>query len=192
MARALIATGSLDGILQCMACHLFGADSSITSAVEAPGPTWLWLSVAIATSAALVGCKKSEPDVVGFGLYEIGKSTPADGLICRPDGKQTYCFNNPSPSIAGHKTQTDLYFDGHADDAPLVEILVGIWACKPGSVSADLQAKMGEPTKVGDKRAMWHMKKMTIVAQLPKSDALCTVHFLDPKDTARADEIFAE
>jgi hypothetical protein len=145
------------------------------------------LAVALAASA---GCKKKEADPVGFGIFQIGKSTPKDGYVCRPDGEQTYCSNNPSPSIAGHKTQTDLYFRGHGDDAPLVEILVGVWGCRPGAVSADLEAKMGEPTQTADKRAYWKLKKMRVVAQLPKEDDLCTVHFLDPSESERLAELF--
>ena len=109
---------------------------------------------------------------------------------CRPEGSNTFCFLNRSPSIAGHKTQTDLYFRGHGDDAPLIEISVGVWNCQVGPVRTDLQQKLGEPTKVADRRAIWALKKMTVIALLPKDDELCMVHFLDPGDTKRIDSLF--
>ena len=147
--------------------------------------------VSLSLSLSVVGgCSKSEPELVGFHIYQIGTSTAADGYVCRPQDEQTYCSNNPSPRIAGHKTQTDLFFRGHAEDAPLVEILVGIWGCKPGQVGADLHAKMGEPSQVADKRAYWRLKKMTVVALLPKDKDLCTLHFLDHSETERIAELF--
>lgn len=145
--------------------------------------------VAVGLSAGACDKKKAEP--AGFGIFKIGKSTPADGFKCQPEGNYTFCFLNPSPPIAGHKTQTDLYFRGHAEDAPLMEIQVGIWACDPGAVSADLTAKMGEPTERATKRALWRLKKMTVVAQLPKDNELCMVHFLDPAEGKRIAELFA-
>jgi len=109
---------------------------------------------------------------------------------CRDEGSNTFCFLNRSPSIAGHKTQTDLYFRGHGDDAPLIEISVGVWNCQVGPVRTDLQKKLGEPTKVANTRAIWALKKMTVIALLPKDDELCMVHFLDTSDTKRIDSLF--
>jgi hypothetical protein len=151
-------------------------------------------SLVISALALLApGCTQ-DVEHVGFGVYQIGKSTPKDGYACRPQDEQTYCSNNPSPKIAGHKTQTDLFFRGHEENAPLVEILVGVWNCRPGDVGADLQGKVGKPTQVGDKRALWKLKKMTVVALLPRPDdkTLCTVHFLDHSETERIAELFPE
>lgn len=139
------------------------------------------------------GCnsKSEEPPKV-FNLYQIGKTSPADVGVCRPQGDQTYCSNNPTPKIGGHRTQTDLFFRGHEDDAPLVEILVAAWACKPGQISADLHVMIGEPTQVAGKRVYWRLKEMTVVALLPRSEdkTLCSVHFLDHSETERIAELF--
>lgn len=128
--------------------------------------------------------------MAGFGFFEIGKHTAKDGYVCRPDGELTYCSNNPTKTIAGHKTTTDLYFRGHGDDAPLAEILVGVWNCDPGPVSADLTGAMGEPTERAHKRDIWRLKKMTVIALLPREDDLCVVHFLDHGEKARIAELF--
>ena len=127
-----------------------------------------------------------------FGLYEIGVTTPADVGVCRPQDDQTYCSNNPSPKIGGGRTQTDLFFRGHEDDAPLVEILVAVWSCKPGQVSADLHKMLGEPTQVATKRTYWRLKEMTVIALLPRENNLCTLHFLDHTETERILELFPE
>lgn len=140
-----------------------------------------------------MSCSSGEGELVGFGKYKIGKTTPAHGYVmgkCRPEGENTFCFLNRSPSIAGHKTQTDLYFKGHEDDAPLIEISVGVWNCQVGPVSADLQSKLGDPKEVVGKRALWTLKKMTVIALLPKDEDLCMVHFLDPSDTKRIASLF--
>ncbi len=145
------------------------------------------------TCLGLLGCSSGEGELVGFGKYKIGKTTPADSYVmgkCRPEGSTTFCFLNRSPSIAGHKTQTDLYFRGHEEDAPLIEISVGVWDCQVGPVSADLQKKLGEPTELANKRALWSLKKMTVIALLPKDDELCMVHFLDNSDTKRIASLF--
>ena len=144
----------------------------------------------LALALALPGCSKKEPDWDGFGIFKIGVSTPADGYSCRPDGEQTTCFLNPSPSIAGHKTTTDLFFRGLEEDAPLVEILVGIDACQPGPIGADLTGKLGEPAERAARRSLWRLKKMTVVALLPREADLCVVHFLDPSEKARIAELF--
>jgi hypothetical protein len=109
---------------------------------------------------------------------------------CRPEGSNTFCFLNRSPSIAGHKTQTDLYFRGHGDDAPLIEISVGVWDCQVDPVRSDLQKKLGEPAQTANKRARWNLKKMTVIALLPKDKNLCMVHFLDNSDTKRIESLF--
>ena len=148
----------------------------------------------LAGGLILTGCSKKESELRGFYKYEIGKSTPADGYSCFPDKEQTKCVLNPSSTIAGHKTQTDLYFRGHAEDAPLVEIAVGIWACQPGKVSAELQGKLGEPVETADRRLLWKLKHMTVIALLPRSDnkELCMVHFVDPTETAQIAALFAD
>ena len=148
----------------------------------------------LATSCLLLlGCSSGEGELVGFGKYKLGKTTPGDDYVmgrCDPKGSNTFCFMNRSPSIAGHKTQTDLYFRGHGEDAPLIEIQVGVWDCKVGPVSQDLHKKLGEPTEAADKRALWALKKMTVVALLPQDSNLCMVHFLENSDTKRIDSLF--
>tara|TARA_R110002073_G_scaffold336577_1_gene535922 strand:+ start:5862 stop:6536 length:675 start_codon:yes stop_codon:yes gene_type:complete len=148
----------------------------------------------LATSCLLLfGCSSGEGELVGFGKYKLGKTTPGDSYVmgrCDPKGSNTFCFMNRSPSIAGHKTQTDLYFRGHGDDAPLIEIQVGVWDCKVGPVSQDLHKKLGEPTEAADKRALWTLKKMSVVALLPMDSNLCMVHFLETSDTKRIDSLF--
>ncbi len=170
--------------------HQFSANSS---ASRLQGPIFPLVLLLAGLSLALAGgCSKQteeEPPKV-FGLYQIGKTTPADVGACRAQDDQTYCSNNPSPKIGGGRTQTDLFFRGHADDAPLVEILVGVWTCKPGQVSADLYKMFGEPTQVGEKRTYWRLKEMTIVALLPKENDLCTLHFLDHSEKDRIAELF--
>jgi hypothetical protein len=145
------------------------------------------------TLGGISGCKSGDKELVGFGKYKIGETTPADSYVmgkCRPEGSETFCFLNRSPSIAGHKTQTDLYFRGHEEKAPLIEIQVGVWNCQPGPVSADLQSKLGDPTQIADKRAMWALKKMTVIALLPKDKELCMVHFLAPTESKRIASLF--
>ncbi len=148
----------------------------------------------LATACLVAGaCSKDNGDLIGFGKYKIGKTTPADDYVmgkCRPDGDLTFCFLNRSPSIAGHKTQTDLYFQGHAEDAPLIEISVGVWDCQVDPVSRDLESKMGLPDETANKRAIWRLKKMTVIALLPKDDQLCMVHFLDNGDSKRIAKLF--
>lgn len=143
-----------------------------------------------ATAACSKPAPKEKPKV--FGLYQIGETTPADVGACRPQDDQTYCSNNPSPKIGGGRTQTDLFFRGHADDAPLVEILVGVWACKAGQVSADLHKMFGEPTQVAKKRSFWRLEEMTIIALLPMENDLCTLHFLDHTEKDRIAELFPQ
>lgn len=135
-------------------------------------------------------CSKSESELVGFHKYEIGKTTKKDGIACSDQGEQTYCSHNDSPSIAGHKTQTDLYFNGHGEDAPLVEILVGIWKCDPGQVSTSLYAQMGEPKEKIGSRMHWAFKHMTVIANLENDKGLCTMHFLDHGEKARIAKLF--
>lgn len=139
-------------------------------------------------------CKSDKTELIGFGKYKIGVTTPADSYVmgrCEPRGPNTFCFLNRSPSIAGHKTQTDLYFRGHEEKAPLIEISVGVWDCQVGPVSADLEKKLGAPAERGDKTALWRLKKMTVVALLPKDKDLCMVHFLDPADAKRIDSLYS-
>ncbi len=148
------------------------------------------LFIALLALSSSGGCKKEEPGIVGFHTYEFGKTTKKDGIACSKKGTQTYCSNNVSPQIAGHKTQTDLYFNGFEEDAPLAEILVGVWNCRPGDLSLELYEKMGEPFQKTEDKSLWKMKNMTAVALLGRGANLCTIHFLAPTEVKRISELF--
>src|SRR5690606_25954586 len=130
-------------------------------------------------------CKREAPEIDGYGQFHIGKSTLADGYVCTPRGELTYCSNNPSPPLAGHRTDTDLYFRGTADDAPLVEILVAVNACKPAEVDKALREQLGEPDTDRDALRVWKQKAATVVARVPAEPALCEVIFLAQSETER-------
>ncbi len=138
----------------------------------------------------IANCGKKDTELVGFHKYEFGKTTKKDGVACSKRGQQTYCSHNDSPSIAGHKTQTDLYFRGHDEDSPLAEILVGIWKCNPGELSAGLYAQMGEPAEKVGQRLRWEFKNMTAIAILKEDKGLCTLHFLDHSEEKRIAKLF--
>lgn len=168
--------------------HQFRAISSSSSG---HGPISYLVLALVGLSLATVGaCSKPKEEPKVFGLYQIGKTTPADVGACRPQDDQTYCSNNPSPSIGRGRTQTDLFFRGHAEDAPLVEILVAVWSCEPGQVSADLHKMFGEPTQIAQKRSYWNLDEMTVVALLPMENDMCTLHFLDHSESERITELF--
>lgn len=140
----------------------------------------------------VVACDRPKPEIDGFGDFHIGKSTIADGYVCSRRGELTYCSNNPSPALAGHTTSTDLYFRGKGDDAPLVEILVAVNACKDDVVSAALEKKLGDPGERAGDVSMWKQKSAIVVARLPAEPGICEISFLAPTETERIAELMGE
>lgn len=145
------------------------------------------LAAVLAAAVALpaLSCKREAPEIDGYGDFHIGKSTLADGYVCTPRGELTYCSNNPSPPLAGHRTDTDLYFRGTGDDAPLVEILVTASACDPAVVERELIEQLGQPDTDRDALRVWEQKSAKVVARLPAEPALCELIFLAPGETER-------
>jgi len=138
-----------------------------------------------------VACKRAAPEIDGYGEFHVGKSTVADGAACRPMGELTYCSNNASPPIAGQRTATDLYFRGHEDSSPLVEILVTVSACKADAVLADLRKKLGDPDEEAQGKFVWRKKGVVIVSQIEVEAGLCELNFLRADEKQRLEEILS-
>lgn len=143
---------------------------------------------------ALTACSKKEGDVDGIGEWHIGKTKVSEGFVCTPwENGMTFCSNQPPKNIADHTATVDLYFRGHGEDAPLVEILLAVQgACNTESLDKWLSSKLGSaPTRRG-KAFVWPGKAATVAALLPAADGECRVHFLDPKDETRLAELEKE
>ena len=147
---------------------------------------------ALVVALAALACSRPKKEIDGYGLFHLGTSTIADGYACAPSGELTYCSNNPSPPLAGHKTTTDLYFRGAEKSAPLVEILVGVNACRPDDVAADLVETLGEPSESGQTYLLWRQESAIIVARLPVEPGVCEVSFVAPTERARLAELRGE
>ena len=145
-------------------------------------------------SLALSACKKKEGDVDGIGEWHIGKTKVSEGFVCTPwENGMTFCSNQPPKNIADHTASVDLYFRGHGEDAPLVEILLAVQgACNTEAIDKWLSSRLGSaPTRRG-MAFVWPGKAATVAALLPATDGECRVHFLDPKDETRLAELEKE
>src|SRR5215210_1154464 len=95
--------------------------------------------------AAVTACKKKEGAVDGIGEWHIGKTTVADGFVCTPwENGLTFCSNQPPKNIGDHTASVDLYFRGHEETSPLVEILLAVQgSCNTESLDKWLTSKLG-------------------------------------------------
>lgn len=156
----------------------------------------------LATPALAGGCKKQRADYSGLGPWRFTTTTlkqaldarTAVGPICQPttltDGrKATWCFSLPPIKVGTNTGEMDLYFDGTAPEAKLIEIQVKVRGCREEQVDQWMRANFGTPFEIKSTRSYWKNKYLWAAALLPESTAVCRVHFLPLSENAEIERI---
>jgi hypothetical protein len=79
----------------------------------------------------------------------------------------------------------NLYFRGHGDDAPLIEIELEFLRCEPRKIAAAFIGQLGQPKETLGNALYWPGERANLFARLPADDGVCLVHFVIPDDTKR-------
>jgi hypothetical protein len=153
-------------------------------------------------AVALVGCKKSKGDYAGLGPWKFTTTTLKQALdtrtelgpICQPttltDGrKATWCFSLPPIKIGKRSGEMDLYFDGTAPTAKLIEIQIKVRGCTEDEVDQWMRSNFGPPIETKSTREYWKNSFLWAAALLPEEPALCRVHFLPLSENAEIERI---
>lgn len=154
-------------------------------------PKLLVLATLAASLPLAAGCKKERGDIDGIGEYQLGVTTVADGAVCTPREKYTWCSHNAGVAIGGQAATVDLYFDGHEETSTAVEILLTVSRCQEAPLREALVKELGDPGETVGARAVWRGKKAVVVAQLPAERGTCEINFLHPDETERIAKLTA-
>jgi len=160
-------------------------------------------ALVIAAGLALAGgCKKERGDYSGLGPWRFTTTTlkqaldsrTALGPICQPttltDGrKATWCFNMPAIKVGRGTGEMDLYFDGTAPEAKLIEIQIKVRGCREDDVDHWMRLNFGPPFEQKSTRSYWKNKYLWAAALLPESTAVCRVHFLPLSENAEIERL---
>jgi len=142
----------------------------------------LCLSI-LALSIAFLGCgDRKRAEITGVGPYVLGTMTLKEASgACNPDKEMTWCTTLRAVAVGEQSAGVDLYFDGHGDNASLVEILLVIRGCRFDSAKSALTHEMGKPTEELEGRMVWTGKRAVVIARLPgEQPTVCEVSFVHP------------
>ena len=152
-------------------------------------------ALVVVAVAAAAGCKRKESGPNGVGPWQFGKSKLADAEAagrCLPGDPPIQCIGLSAVQIGKQVAATELYFASGESSAPLLEISLTVRTCDVAEAGSALEGVIGpvtEQSKDG-RLKFWAMKEMFVVAQLPaKGTRECLVNFVEPKDTARIEEL---
>lgn len=143
----------------------------------------LILAAAVLASAAACD-KKTEID--GVGPWHLGETIRRDGYVCTPQSDGiTFCSQQPPLAVAEQQADVLLYFKGHEETAPLIEIILSIDRCKPEGVVLALEHQLGAAHEIEGSTYVWTGKAAVIVGQVPTKEGRCEINFVAPTDAKR-------
>lgn len=150
------------------------------------------LVIALAAVAVASAACKRDREIDGVAGWSLERTTLADAQgICSPYGELTWCYRNPGLSLGEQRASVDLYFRGDDDDAPLVEILLAINACRPAEVEGVLSSQLGDPAMRRDSVLRWDGAYAITFAQLESKGGSCEINIVSPDDDDRIAELSA-
>ena len=157
------------------------------------------LAVALALGA---GCKKAKSEYAGLGPWKFTTTTLKQALdsrtelgpFCNPtdltDGRKgTWCSNMPPIKVGQRSANMDLYFDGTAPTAKLIEIQLTVRGCREDEVDQWMRSGFGPPIETKSTRAYWKNSFLFAAALLPSEPGRCLVHFLPLSENAEIERI---
>ena len=151
----------------------------------------------------VTGCEKKKGQPSGIGKWRLATSTnptlysdlvKAKEGICSKDTSSTgkpiiYC-HQLTPIKVGSRTATvDLYFDGHADDAKLVEIQLGVRGCIEDELDRWIRSALGPPIETRATRGYWQNDFIWVAALMPSDPARCLVHVLPASEKSEIERL---
>jgi len=152
---------------------------------------------------ALFACEAKKGQPSGIGRWRVGGANPTvrkdakDGICSKEDTSAsgrpvTWCHSLPPIKVANRTASVDLYFNGHADDAPLIEVQLNIRGCVENDLDRWLRGVLGVPIETVEKRAYWKNDFMWVGAIMPSDPGKCRVHILPLSETAEIERIKAK
>ncbi|MBA3396696.1 MAG: hypothetical protein H0T89_28955 [Deltaproteobacteria bacterium] len=145
----------------------------------------------VAMLAMLGACEGRKPEPSGIGRWRFTKSVKADAKegVCQPteltDGrKATWCFALPPYKVANRTADVDLYFNGTADDSPLIEIQLKIRGCVEDDLDRWMRSVFGPPIETKPTRGYWKNSFLWAAAMMPSEPGRCLVHVLPLSEAA--------
>jgi hypothetical protein len=144
---------------------------------------------AVALAIASSACNR-ERGIDGVAGYSLVNTTLGDAKgVCSAEGEVTWCHSNPGISFGQQRASVDLYFRGEGDDAPLVEILLAINACRPAGVEGILSEQLGKPDERRGSVLRWNGVYAVTIAQLDVDRSGCEINIVSPSDEERIESL---
>jgi hypothetical protein len=145
------------------------------------------LALAVASAGA---CKAAAVEPSGVGAWDVTRTTLADATghcdpTDLPDGRKgTWCYMQAPLSIGGQTAQVDLYFDGVARTAPLIELQLKVPVCDLDKLESWGRTSFGAPTAHARGRTLWQNRNLFAMLAPDREGARCMLRLL-PRSEAK-------
>jgi hypothetical protein len=146
--------------------------------------------VAAALLVAASACTSAPAEYDGIGRWKVTKTTLADADgRCEPtdlpDGRKgSYCFGQTPIKVAGATTEVDLYFDGTAPTARLIEEQLKVRGCREEPTLAYLRTLFGTPTGTSGAKVFWQNSYVFVAATAPSEPGQCLIRIFPLSETS--------
>ena len=152
-------------------------------------------ALAIAALVTAGACKSPPPEYDGIGPWRVtrtrlkhatGNCQPTD----LPDGRKgSYCFGQNPLKLAGSAAEVDLYFDGTAPDAKLIESQLKVRGCREEALLEALRKLFGSPEGTQGAKVFWRNRYVFVAAIAPSTPGQCTVRVFPLSETAEIERV---
>jgi hypothetical protein len=150
---------------------------------------------AVAALAALAACKSPPPEYDGIGAWRVSRTRLKDATgNCQPtdlpDGRKgSYCFGQNPLKLGGSTAEVDLYFDGTAPDAKLIEAQYKVRGCREEPLLEALRKLFGSPTATQGPKVFWKNHYVFVAAIAPSTPGQCLVRVFPLAEKAEIERV---
>lgn len=147
-------------------------------------------TLALVVGAVLGACASPAPEYDGIGAWKVTRTTLAHATgRCEPtdlpDGRKgSYCFGQAPIKLAGATTEIDLYFDGTAPTARLVEEQLKVRGCREEQTLAFLRKLFGAPSGTKGPKVFWQNRFVFVAAIAPSDPGQCMIRVFPRSETS--------
>lgn len=148
-------------------------------------------------AVAIAACKSPPPEYDGIGPWRVTRTHLEDATgNCQPtdlpDGRKgSYCVGQSPLRIAGAAAEVDLYFDGTAPEAKLIESQLKVRGCREEATLEALRRLFGSPSGTQGAKVFWRNRYVFVAAIVPSAPGQCLIRIYPLSEKSEIERVQA-